>query len=440
MMKIAILGAGESGTGAALLAKAKGHEVLVSDLGIIQDHFKRELEAEGIEYEEGKHTWERILTAEEVIKSPGIPDKAPLVKALRENGIPVISEIEFAARYSTTFTIGITGSNGKTTTTRLTWHLLQQAGLKAGLGGNVGYSFARLVLEGNYDYFVLELSSFQLDGVLTFRPDIAMLLNITPDHLDRYDYKMENYVASKFRIAMNQGESDLFIFNADDANMTDYMSRNGIASRRAPIAENAIEGTQIKVGASVFDMLKTPLQGRHNYMNALFAVQTAKELGLSDDAIRAGLKSFVNVPHRMERIAEIDGVPYINDSKATNVDAVFYALDAMTTPVVWIVGGQDKGNDYEPLRQLVRQKVRAIVCLGIDNAKIVEFFGSDIADITETNSAETAAYAAMKLAQPGDTVLLSPACASFDLFRNYEDRGDQFREAVLKIQSEKTTK
>jgi len=440
MMKIAILGAGESGTGAALLAKAKGHEVLVSDLGIIQDHFKRELEAEGIEYEEGKHTWERILTAEEVIKSPGIPDKAPLVKALRENGIPVISEIEFAARYSTTFTIGITGSNGKTTTTRLTWHLLQQAGLKAGLGGNVGYSFARLVLEGNYDYFVLELSSFQLDGVLTFRPDIAMLLNITPDHLDRYDYKMENYVASKFRIAMNQSERDLFIFNADDANMTDYMSRNGIASRRAPIAESAIEGTQIKVGASVFDMLETPLQGRHNYMNALFAVQTAKELGLSDDAIRAGLKSFVNVPHRMERIAEIDGVPYINDSKATNVDAVFYALDAMTTPVVWIVGGQDKGNDYEPLRQLVRQKVRAIVCLGIDNAKIVEFFGSDIADITETNSAETAAYAAMKLAQPGDTVLLSPACASFDLFRNYEDRGDQFREAVLKIQSEKTTK
>lgn len=440
MMKIAILGAGESGTGAALLAKAKGHEVLVSDLGIIQDHFKRELEAEGIEYEEGKHTWERILTAEEVIKSPGIPDKAPLVKALRENGIPVISEIEFAARYSTTFTIGITGSNGKTTTTRLTWHLLQQAGLKAGLGGNVGYSFARLVLEGNYDYFVLELSSFQLDGVLTFRPDIAMLLNITPDHLDRYDYKMENYVASKFRIAMNQSERDLFIYNADDANITDYMSRNGIASRRAPIAESAIEGTQIKVGASVFDMLETPLQGRHNYMNALFAVQTAKELGLSDDAIRAGLKSFVNVPHRMERIAEIDGVPYINDSKATNVDAVFYALDAMTTPVIWIVGGQDKGNDYEPLRHLVQQKVRAIVCLGIDNAKIVEFFGADIADITETNSAETAAYAAMKLAQPGDTVLLSPACASFDLFRNYEDRGDQFREAVLKIQSEKTTK
>lgn len=439
-MKIAILGAGESGTGAALLAKAKGHEVLVSDLGIIQDHFKRELEAEGIEYEEGKHTWERILTAEEVIKSPGIPDKAPLVKALRENGIPVISEIEFAARYSTTFTIGITGSNGKTTTTRLTWHLLQQAGLKAGLGGNVGYSFARLVLEGNYDYFVLELSSFQLDGVLTFRPDIAMLLNITPDHLDRYDYKMENYVASKFRIAMNQSERDLFIYNADDANMTDYMSRNGIASRQAPIAESAIEGTQIKVGASVFDMLETPLQGRHNYMNALFAVQTAKELGLSDDAIRAGLKSFVNVPHRMERIAEIDDVPYINDSKATNVDAVFYALDAMTTPVVWIVGGQDKGNDYEPLRQLVRQKVRAIVCLGVDNAKIVEFFGADIADITETNSAETAAYAAMKLAQPGDTVLLSPACASFDLFRNYEDRGDQFREAVLKIQSEKTSK
>lgn len=439
-MKIAILGAGESGTGAALLAKAKGHEVLVSDLGAIQDHFKRELEAEGIEYEEGKHTWERILTAEEVIKSPGIPDKAPLVKALRENGIPVISEIEFAARYSSTFTIGITGSNGKTTTTRLTWHLLHQAGLKAGLGGNVGYSFARLVLEGNYDYFVLELSSFQLDGVLKFRPDIAMLLNITPDHLDRYEYKMENYVASKFRIAMNQSDRDLFIYNADDANMSGYMSRNDIAARRAPISERQIEETHIKIGASVFDMSETPLQGRHNYMNALFAVQTAQALGISDEAIRAGLKSFINVPHRMERIAEINGVQYINDSKATNVDAVFFALDAMTAPVVWIVGGQDKGNDYEPLRQLVRQKVRAIVCLGVDNAKIVEFFGSDVADITETNSAETAAYAAMQWAQPGDAVLLSPACASFDLFRNYEDRGDQFREAVLKIQSEKTTK
>ncbi|HRF41536.1 MAG TPA: UDP-N-acetylmuramoyl-L-alanine--D-glutamate ligase [Saprospiraceae bacterium] len=439
-MKIAILGAGESGTGAALLAKAKGHEVFVSDLGAIQDHFKRELESEGIEYEEGKHTWERILTAEEVIKSPGIPDKAPLVKALRENGIPVISEIEFAARYSNTFTIGITGSNGKTTTTNLTWHLLHQAGLKAGLGGNVGYSFARLVLEGNYDYFVLELSSFQLDGVLKFRPDIAMLLNITPDHLDRYEYKMENYVASKFRIAMNQTESDLFIFNADDANMSEYMSRHAIAARRAPIGESLIEDTRIQVGNSVFDMNETPLQGRHNYMNALFAVQTAQALGLSEDAIRAGLKSFINVPHRMERITEINGVQYINDSKATNVDAVFYALDAMTAPVVWIVGGQDKGNDYEPLRQLVRQKVRAIVCLGVDNAKIVEFFGADVADITETNSAETAAYAAMQLAQPGDAVLLSPACASFDLFRNYEDRGDQFREAVLKIKSEKTTK
>lgn len=439
-MKIAILGAGESGTGAALLAKAKGHEVFVSDLGAIQDHFKRELESEGIEYEEGKHTWERILTAEEVIKSPGIPDKAPLVKALRENGIPVISEIEFAARYSSTFTVGITGSNGKTTTTNLTWHLLHQAGLKAGLGGNVGYSFARLVLEGNYDYFVLELSSFQLDGVLKFRPDIAMLLNITPDHLDRYEYKMENYVASKFRIAMNQTESDLFIFNADDTNMSEYMSRHTIAARRAPIGESLIEDTRIRVGNSVFDMSETPLQGRHNYMNALFAVQTAQALGLSEDAIRAGLKSFINVPHRMERIAEINGVQYINDSKATNVDAVFYALDAMTAPVVWIVGGQDKGNDYEPLRQLVRQKVRAIVCLGVDNAKIVEFFGADVADITETNSAETAAYAAMQLAQPGDAVLLSPACASFDLFRNYEDRGDQFREAVLKIKSEKTTK
>jgi len=257
----------------------------------------------------------------------------------------------------------------------------------------------------------------------------------TVDSLDRYEYKMENYVASKFRIAMNQTESDLFIFNADDANMSEYMSRHAIAARRAPIGESLIEDTRIQVGNSVFDMSETPLQGRHNYMNALFAVQTAQALGLSEDAIRAGLKSFINVPHRMERITEINGVQYINDSKATNVDAVFYALDAMTAPVVWIVGGQDKGNDYEPLRQLVRQKVRAMVCLGVDNAKIVEFFGADVADITETNSAETAAYAAMQLAQPGDAVLLSPACASLDMFKNYEDRGEQFCRWVMEMKS-----
>lgn len=435
-MKIAILGAGESGTGAALLAKARGHEVFVSDSGAVQEHYRQELAANGIPFEEGSHTWERILTADEVVKSPGIPDKAPLVKALRENGVPVISEIEFASRYAAAFIIGITGSNGKTTTTRLVWHLLQTAGLNAGLGGNVGYSFARLALEAKWDYYVLELSSFQLDGVAQFRPDIALLLNITPDHLDRYDYRMENYVASKFRIAMNQRPEDIFIFNADDPNISAYMQENRIAARSIPIGESAIEGTRIKAGAMTFDMRDTPLQGRHNYMNALFAVQAAQALGASEAAIREGLNSFVNVPHRMELVGEVAGVRYINDSKATNVDAVFYALDAMATPVIWVVGGQDKGNDYEPVQQLVRDKVKAIVCLGADNRKIAEVFRNDVPRIEETQSAEAAVRVAASLAEPGDTVLLSPACASFDLFRNYEDRGDQFREAVLKIKQQ----
>lgn len=435
-MKIAILGAGESGTGAALLAKARGHEVFVSDSGVVQEHYRQELAANGIPFEEGSHTWERILTADEVVKSPGIPDKAPLVKALRENGVPVISEIEFASRYAGAFIIGITGSNGKTTTTRLVWHLLQTAGLNAGLGGNVGYSFARLALEAKWDYYVLELSSFQLDGVAQFRPDIALLLNITPDHLDRYDYRMENYVASKFRIAMNQRPEDIFIFNADDPNISAYMQENRIAARSIPIGESAIEGTRIKAGAMTFDMRDTPLQGRHNYMNALFAVQAAQALGASEAAIREGLNSFVNVPHRMELVGEVAGVRYINDSKATNVDAVFYALDAMATPVIWVVGGQDKGNDYEPVQQLVRDKVKAIVCLGADNRKIAEVFRNDVPRIEETQSAEAAVRVAASLAEPGDTVLLSPACASFDLFRNYEDRGDQFREAVLKMKQQ----
>jgi len=435
-MQIAILGAGESGTGAALLAKAKGHEVFVSDSGVLQAPYRLELEANGIPFEEGLHSWERILTANEVIKSPGIPDKAPLVKALRENGIPVISEIEFASRYADAYIIGITGSNGKTTTTLLTWHLLNSAGLNAGLGGNIGHSFARLVLEGKWNYIVLELSSFQLDGVSQFRPDIAMLLNITPDHLDRYDYKMEKYVASKFRITMNQRPEDLFIFNTDDPNITGFMKQNALQARNLPISESAMNKSWVTAGKMSFDMLPTPLQGRHNFMNALFAIHTAQAVGVSQDAIRQGLENFVNVPHRMERAGEIAGITYINDSKATNVDAVFFALDAMTSPVVWIVGGQDKGNDYEPLRNLVRQKVKAMICLGVDNGKIIDFFGSEVSLIVETQNAEEAVRKAQGIAEPGDTVLLSPACASFDLFRNYEDRGDQFRAAVLKIKAE----
>jgi len=437
-MKIAILGAGESGTGAALLAQAKGHEVFVSDLGTVQEHYRRELLAHGISFEEGQHTWEKILASDEVVKSPGIPDKAPLVKALRENNIPVISEIELACRYSNTYTIGITGSNGKTTTTRLTWHLLQTAGLNAGLGGNVGYSFARLVLEEKYDYFVLELSSFQLDGVMTFRPNMAMLLNITPDHLDRYDYQMENYVASKFRIAMNQKAEDIFIYNADDSNLGIYMLNHHFTSQQVGISESAMHGNQILSGGHHFDLGLTSLKGRHNFMNALFAVRAAQSLGISAELIQRGLESFVNVPHRMERVGELHGVQFINDSKATNVDAVFYALDAMSAPVIWIVGGQDKGNDYEPLRLLVRQKVKAIVCLGADNSKIATAFGQEVSQFVETSDAKSAVQAAAEIAVSGDVVLLSPACASFDLFRNYEDRGDQFRDAVLHFIQENT--
>lgn len=436
-MRIAILGAGESGTGAAMLAQAKGHEVFVSDLGELQAHYRQELLAAGIPFEEGGHTWERILSADEVIKSPGIPDKAPLIKALHEHGTPVISEIEFAARYANAYIIGITGSNGKTTTTRLTWHLLHAAGLNAALGGNVGYSFARLAMEGKSDYYVLELSSFQLDGVQHFRPDLAMLLNITPDHLDRYEYKMENYVASKFRITMNQRPEDFFLYNAEDTNIEAWLKQRQTAAQLCPLSEAVhIRGGKLYLNGQSFDMSQTPLKGRHNQMNALFAVQAALVLGVSPQAIQQGLDTFANVPHRMERVGEIAGALYINDSKATNVDAVYYALEAMQSPVVWILGGQDKGNDYAPLLPLVRQKVRAIVCLGLDNAKILEVFGPHVARITETRSAEDAVRTAAALAQPGDTVLLSPACASFDLFKNYEDRGDQFRAAVIKLKTE----
>jgi UDP-N-acetylmuramoylalanine--D-glutamate ligase len=430
MMYVVILGAGESGTGASLLAKARGYDVFVSDASQIAPVFRSELEAKGIAFEEGGHSWERILTADIVVKSPGIPEKAPLIKALKEQSVPVISEIEFAARHSKAFIIGITGSNGKTTTTSLCYHLLKTAGLNVRIGGNVGYSFARLLTEDSADYYVLEISSFQLDDIQSFRPDIAMLLNISPDHLDRYDYDMANYVGAKFGITKHQTTKDLFLFNEDDLNIDLHIKHCTLNARPVGISSNAIQGAMITSGNWSFNLEPTSLRGKHNLMNALFAVHAALALGISAEFIQQGLESFVTVPHRLERVGEIEGVTFINDSKATNVDAVFYALDAMTTPVVWILGGQDKGNDYAPLLPLVRDKVKAIVCLGIDNHKITDYFKDEVSYITETSSAVAAVKAALSVAQAGDTVLLSPACASFDLFKNYEDRGNQFRDAV----------
>lgn len=432
-MKIVILGSGESGVGAALLAKKLGHEVFVSDKGSIAEKYKQELNENAIPYEEGEHTLTKILDADEIIKSPGIPDRVPVIQAALERGIPVISEIEFASRHTDSTVIAITGSNGKTTTTKLTFHLLQTAGFDVAVGGNVGYSFARLVAEVKKAYYVLEISSFQLDNIQKFQPDIAMLLNISPDHLDRYDYKMDNYISAKFRIFENQNSSNLFLYNADDEYIMKRLKDIKLSPKGAAISAKMIENSTLRVGESVFDMSRSQLKGRHNYMNALFAIQAAKALGAGDESIRQGLETFVNVVHRMELVATVNDVEYINDSKATNVDAVFYALEAMTKPIIWIVGGQDKGNDYEPLMRFVRDKVKAIVCMGLDNSKIIKAFAEYGKPIVETKSAADAVKTSEKLAIPGDVVLLSPACASFDLFKNYEDRGNQFKEAVLKL-------
>ena len=429
---IVVLGAGESGVGAAILAKQKGHDVFVSDKGAISERYQRELESHGIAYEQQQHSWERIALADEVVKSPGIPDRVPIVQQLVSKGIPVISEIEFAGRYTTAKLIGITGSNGKTTTTKLTYHLLATAGFDVVMAGNVGNSFARSISEEQHEYYVLELSSFQLDGIEAFRPDIAMLLNISPDHLDRYDYKMENYIRSKFRITKSQRPNDIFLFNAEDEHIGAYLQEHQLQAKLAPVSNSSIEDARLHVAGSTYDLSQSSLRGRHNYMNALFAIQAARIWGAAEEAIQQGLNTFVSVEHRMEQVALIDGVTYINDSKATNVDAVFYALEAMDRPTIWIVGGQDKGNDYGPLMELVKTKVRAMICLGIDNQKLIGAFSSIVSTIEEARSAEEAVAIAFRLAREGDIVLLSPACASFDLFKNYEDRGRQFKDAVRK--------
>ena len=431
--KIAILGAGESGIGAALLAKKLGYDIFVTDNGKINSEHTHTLRTNAIPYEEGGHTLKTILAADEVIKSPGIPDHISIIQNILKQGIPVISEIEFASRHTDATIIGITGSNGKTTTTNLTYHILDTAKLNVGIGGNVGKSFARSISEHTFDYFVLELSSFQLDGIVDFRPDVAILLNITPDHLDRYDYKMDNYVASKFRIAMNQNVQDCLIYNQNNAAISDFLINNSLKVSKIPIKESFDNKAFLEVNNSKFDMTECSLRGPHNFFNATCAIQVAQRLGVSDEDIQLALNTFVNDPHRLELVATINGVDYINDSKATNVDSVLQALRAMDKPVIWIAGGVDKGNDYRPLEAEVEDKVKALICLGVDNTKLLETYSPLLKIIEETASAEEAVARATIYAEAGDVVLLSPACASFDLFGNYKERGEMFKKSVKEL-------
>lgn len=431
MKKIVILGGGESGVGAAILAKVKGHPVFLSDSGTLKEVYREKLETNNIPYEENNHDQERIFSADLIVKSPGVPDKTPLIKALTESGIPIISEIEFAGKHTNSVIIGITGSNGKTTTANLTYHLLKTAGFDVGLGGNIGYSFAEMVAVTPHEYYVLELSSFQLDGIEYFQPDISILLNITPDHLDRYDYKMENYIASKFRIIKNQEEEDVFIYNEEDQNVISFLKEKELLPVPIKVKMITSDVTKISIdGGNDFDLSNTTLKGLHNRFNAECAIHAALSQGVSGEDIQRGLESFKNSPHRLEEVATIDGITYVNDSKATNVDSVYYALLAIEGPIVLIIGGVDKGNDYGAILSLVKEKVKGIVCLGIDNEKIKATFSTIVEKIVEADSMEKAIEASRKIAQSGDQVLLSPACASFDLFKNYVDRGEQFTEIV----------
>lgn len=438
---LVVLGAQESGVGAALLAKKLGIPVFVSDAGLVPKSFSARLDAAGIPYEQGGHSVAKVLGADEVVKSPGIPETASIVRALREKGVPVIGEIELAARHVEAPVIGITGSNGKTTTTLLIHHILKKAGIDAGLAGNVGTSFAGLVAQEKHAMYVLELSSFQLDGTSSLRPHIAVLTNITPDHLDRYGNRMENYVDSKFRITMNQGPEDHFIYCADDPETITGMRRHSVKARhwpfsiRVPVEQGGSlhnDTIHITTDQTTFNMsiLDLALQGKHNVYNSLAAGIAARVLEVRKDVVREALGDFQNVEHRLERIGMVNGVEFINDSKATNVNSTWYALESMEKSVIWVAGGQDKGNDYTELRELVRQKVKAIVCLGVDNAKIHKAFGDIVANIVDTASADQAVNTGYELSEPGDVVLLSPACASFDLFENYEDRGRKFKAAV----------
>lgn len=443
MKKLVILGGGESGVGTALLGKAKGYEVFVSDRGKIKKKYKDVLLNNEIEFEDEQHTELKILNADVVMKSPGIPDKVALVRQIREAGIKVVSEIEFASSYTDATLVAITGSNGKTTTATLTHHLLKQE-LDVGLAGNIGDSFAKQVLEKNHDNYVLEVSSFQLDDIHHFKPKIAVLTNLTPDHLDRYDNRFENYIASKFRIVENQTKDDFFIYDADDEVILEWLQNHQIQSKKLPFSLTKVidQGAYYKDNKIIItidnNQIIMPtenitLEGKHNVKNAMAASTVAHLLKIRKQTIRESLENFQGVEHRLEHVLKINKVQYINDSKATNVNATYFALESMDAPTVWIVGGVDKGNDYKELFPFVNEKVKAIICLGVDNGKLFEAFGNMVDVIIETQYMSEAVKIAYKLANAGDNVLLSPACASFDLFENYEDRGRQFKNAVRNL-------
>jgi UDP-N-acetylmuramoylalanine--D-glutamate ligase len=442
--KIIILGAGESGAGSAILAKKHGFDVFVSDKGQVKETYREILDKNKISWEEGTHSESIILSAKEVIKSPGIPENAPIIKKIREKGIPVISEIEFAGRYAKGIKICITGSNGKTTVTNLICHILKKAGKNAAMTGNVGNSFAIAVAEGNYDYYVIELSSFQLDGMYDFKADIAVLLNITPDHLDRYDYKLQNYIDSKFRITQNQQKEDFLIYWDGDPIIKKELSKKKYGMTLMPFSDEVKEGMAAYIEndeliidyqnkTNLMTIHDFALKGRHNTYNSMAAAIAGKILNIRKEVIRESLADFKGVEHRLEPVITVCGINFINDSKATNVNSTWYAIECMENNIIWIVGGVDKGNDYSELFPVVKKKVKAIVCLGKDNKKIIEAFKDKVATIVETTSMEEAVRSSYYLAKKGETVLLSPACAIFDLFKNYEDRGRQFKQAVRNL-------
>ncbi|WP_405576004.1 UDP-N-acetylmuramoyl-L-alanine--D-glutamate ligase [Winogradskyella sp. Asnod2-B02-A] len=443
MKRLVILGGGESGVGTALLGKAKGYDVFVSDKGKIKEKYKDVLLNNEIEFEDEQHTESKILNADIIMKSPGIPDKVALVKQIREAGIKIVSEIEFASKFTDATLVAITGSNGKTTTATLTHHILKQE-LDVGLAGNIGDSFAKQILEKNHENYVLEISSFQLDDIIDFKPKIAVLTNITPDHLDRYDYKFENYIASKFRVIENQTEDDYFIYDADDEVILEYIKTHQIRSKKLPFSLTKVieqgaylDNNNITITIDnnkiIMPTKNLALEGKHNVKNAMAASTVAHLLKIRKQTIRESLENFQGVEHRLEHVLKINKVQYINDSKATNVNATYFALESMDAPTVWIVGGVDKGNEYRELFPFVNEKVKAIICLGVDNAKLMESFGKMVDVIIETQYMSEAVKIAYKLADAGDNVLLSPACASFDLFENYEDRGRQFKNAVRNL-------
>ncbi|MFN5444586.1 MAG: UDP-N-acetylmuramoyl-L-alanine--D-glutamate ligase [Crocinitomicaceae bacterium] len=438
--RLIVLGAGESGVGTAILSKKQGWDVFVSDLGTISEEYKSELVKYEIRWEEGKHTEEEIFNADLVVKSPGIPDKVKTIQHFHANNIPVISEIEFAGYYNKAKTVCITGSNGKTTTTMLTYHTFKKAGLNVGLAGNVGKSFAKQVAEEDFDWYILELSSFQLDGMFTFKADISILLNISPDHLDRYEYKMDNYVQSKFRIIQNQSENEYFIYNADDELVVNEIEKRSLAINMLPFSLKKVleKGAYLNENQLIIN-IKDPLvmsihdlalKGKHNAQNSLASGIASRLVEIRKEVVRDSFSDFVNVEHRLEFVAKVHGITFINDSKATNVNSTWFALESMDAPTVWIVGGVDKGNDYSELLDLVKEKVKAIICLGNENKKIIDTFTGVVETIVEAGSAMEAVSLGYRLAKKDETVLLSPACASFDLFENYEDRGDQFKACV----------